>query len=105
MGAGFGAAEVADAAELADLMRLELCAVSEHFGVGHDAGTMEAVPDGMDADEKARQTAASVAVASSVFFSTTGSMERQSDVRCCSSLRVTSWPLMFELMKSSQFLC
>merc|ERR1712061_761724 len=56
---GIGGDEVADEEELADFMRLELCAVSEHFGMGQDAGAMEAVPDGMDADKKAQQVPAS----------------------------------------------
>ena len=57
VGPDYGAGEVADLEELADLMRLELCAVSVHFGMGENAGAMEAAPDGMDADEEARMTA------------------------------------------------
>ena len=60
VGPSFGAEEAAGEEELADLMRLELCVVSDHFGMGQDAGTMEAVSDGMDADEKAKHLAASV---------------------------------------------
>ena len=64
VGAAYGAEEAADEEELADYMRLELRAVSEHFGLGADAGTLESVPDVNDEDEKALRVAGAAAARS-----------------------------------------